>query len=212
METYFWINLYPILSHLNPAYFIFLLSLQFFSLAAQMHPDPFTQSSRLPDLSVGFGVMQNTQDTFQVLGKSVLINGDYYDFVSNYSLGIEYARNLDRLGQHETEITNPTRLEKAREFQGLTYDQSVVAIRAGKVFKNNFILIGSIGIEFLKQYKFYEREQENSPNSPYFIATGVNDMLSFYKFSIMYKVRRISLESFIARRAIGVTLHYYINQ
>ncbi len=178
----------------------------------QAHPDPFTQSSRLPDISVGVGIMQNLENTFEVQGYSLSLHGDYYDFVSNFSLGVEMARNLDRLGQFESSVTNPTDLEKAREFEGLTYDHTVVALRAGKLMKNNLIIIGSLGFEFLRQYRFYQRTISNQAVERYYISTGKKDILNYYKLALMYKIRRVGLEGYISRRGVGVSLHYFVNQ
>lgn len=178
----------------------------------QGHPDPFTQSSRLPDISVGFGAMINFQDRFEVFGQSALITADYYNFVDNYSLGIEYTRNLDRLGQFQSSISDPSELERAQDYEGLAYDNSIVALRAGKVINSNFILIGSLGLDFLTQYRVYRRTLENREVEEYFIASGRDNMLYYYKLSLLFKIRRIGLEAFVARRGVGATLHYYINQ
>lgn len=181
-------------------------------ISAQKHPDPFTLSSRLPDISLGIGGMLNSEDQFEVVGASIVIIGDYYDFVSNYSLGIELARNLDRLGQHESIITNPTRLELAQDIEGLTYDHTVVALRGGRVFKNNFILVFGVGLEFLKQYRFYERSMNDGSVEQYFIPTDTNEQLLYYKLALSYKLKRFSLEGFYSRRGIGASLNFFINQ
>lgn len=192
----------------------FLLGLLFFAklTIAQKHPDPFTLSSRLPDISLGIGAMLNSEEQFEVIGTSIVITGDYYDFVRNYSFGLELARNLDRLGQHESNITNPTRLELAEDIEGLTYDHTVVALRGGRMFKDKFILVLGIGLEFLKQYRFYERSMDDGSAEKYFIPTGSKEQLLHYKLALSYKFKRFSLEGFYSRRGIGVSLNFFINQ
>lgn len=181
-------------------------------LSAQNHPDPFTLSSRLPDISIGIGGMINSENQFEVLGTSVVLSGDYYDFVSNYSIGLELSRNLNRLGQHESSITNPTRLELARDLEGLTYDHTVLALRGGRVFDNNLIFVLGLGFEFLKQFRFYERNMDDGSNEQYFIPTGANETLFYYKLALAYKFRRFSVEAFYSRRGIGASLNFFINQ
>lgn len=180
--------------------FLFLIALPSFFFA-QKSNDPFARSRRLPDLSVGGGILLNTQQTFRVNGLSAQFNIDWLNFDSNYLLGVEVASNIKKIQQASSEQQVQRGI-----LQGLVYNQTIIALRAGYISDNNWMLLGGLGIESLDQFRNY-KSQGNS----YYNGTGTASNLFYYKLSALYQHKYLIYEAFYSRRGIGLGISYLLS-
>lgn len=181
-------------------YILFLLLLFPSIVIGQKGHDPFARSRRLPDLSLGAGVMLNTQQTFSVEGLSVQLNTDWLNYDRNYLLGAEASSNIQKIQQASSD-----QLAQRGILQGLVYNQTIFALRGGYISDNNWMLVAGLGVESLKQFRHYKFQGES-----YYNATGTSSNLFYYKLSAMYQHNYLIYEAFYSRRGIGVGVSYFL--
>lgn len=167
---------------------------------AQKNADPFARSRRLPDLSLGAGIMLNMEPKFRVEGLSVLLQTDFYNFDKRFLIGAEAATNLTRISQSSSE-----ELSKKSILNGLVYNHLILGLRGGYLLRDNFVFTLVLGIETLEQFRHYKRNDQS-----YYNATGKTSRLFYYKSSILYRYKAFVYEAFYSRRGIGLAFSYYL--
>lgn len=169
-------------------------------LFGQKSNDPFARSRRLPDLSIGAGIMYNTLQTFRVNGLSAQVNIDWLNFDKNFLLGAEVLSNIKKIEQ-----ATQQQIAQRGILHGLEYNQTIAALRAGYLSDNNWMLVGGLGIEFLDQFRHYKFQGES-----YYNGTGTRSNLFYYKFSALYQHNYLVYEAFYSRRGIGLGVSYFL--
>ncbi|MGB1971434.1 MAG: hypothetical protein ACPHSE_02965 [Flavobacteriaceae bacterium] len=171
---------------------------------SQKHKDPFTRSKRLPDISLGAGLIYNMEPKFKVDGFSLMLNADFYNFEKSFTLGFEYASNLKRIEQNlSTEMIN------TGVISGLMYNQSIIALRGGWIFQDNIIFILGLGMESLQQYRRYIPGINSESSAPFFGETGKTAKLFYYKLGALYRFNALTYEVFYSRRGVGLGINYF---
>lgn len=179
-----------------------LILLLFFPVLifAQKNADPFARSRRLPDFSLGAGIMLNTEPKFRVEGLSVLLQTDFYNFDRRFLIGAEVATNLTRISQSSSE-----ELSEQNILNGLIYNHLILGLRGGYLLRDDLIFTLGLGVETLEQFRHYKKNNRSS-----YSATGKTSRLFYYKTSILYRYKAFVYEAFYSRRGIGLAFSYYL--
>lgn len=178
---------------------LFLLLLLPLIVYAQKNKDPFARSRRLPDFSLGTGVMYNLEPKFRVRGMSAILQTDFYFFDKRFSIGAEATTNLTRIQQ-----STSAALTNRGILNGLVYNHLILGLRGGYIFRDNLIFTIGLGIESLEQFRHYKRNGQTQ-----FDATGKMSRLFYYKTAILYRYKTLVYEAFYSRRGFGLGCSYY---
>ena len=166
---------------------------------AQKNHDPFARSRRLPDFSLGTGVMLNTEKKFRVEGLSASLQTDFYNFDKRFLIGAEASTNLSRISKSSEE-----ELSDLGILHGLVYNQLILALRGGFIFRDDLIFTLGFGVESLEQFRHYKSNGESR-----FDPTGKTSRLFYYKAAVLYRYKALVYEAFYSRRGIGIGCSYY---
>ena len=158
--------------------------------------------------SIGIGFSYNSNDGYEVTDSPIPhVNVDFLGEKMLYGLDIGIGKMISDEQNYTGTISQ---YRYAEDVAGITYTQTIIAVRGGYRFNNNLILIGSVGASFFTQYQ--ERFDDYyifCYDGSYFVATGTETTKPYLRLGLGYVIDDFMIDLGVANSGFGFGVTWF---